>query len=246
MPVIVFPGVGQPESYYLALFRHTRCALFFLEYDTLTRERFADEAAALEALDNAVKGVASGYGRQPLWLAYSFGGRIALKMWARRPASACKPEQLLLVAADGLCGHPLYRMATRPFLRPIITRLIRCKGFQNFLLFVLPYWGFKRKALTAFFERWTPAQIYDVWCFWAVSPSPPNLWPAPVWYVGAEKDRIFPMRCMRRLALRYPEKIRLTLLKNSTHFIAPPLPEPAIKSWLSGKHHQDKNEDIQP
>lgn len=246
LPVVVFPGIGQAENYYQGLFRHTNCSLFFLDYRALLGNSFSSEDIALQALDRILESISTDYGRMPLWMAYSFGGRIALKLWARRPASAYMPEQLLLVAADGLCVHPLYLLATQPFLRPSIKGLVRKDWFQKLLLKVLPFWGFRRLHLVSFFERWSPQDIYALWCFWSKQPSLPDAWPGPVRYVAAEKDRIFPLRCLCRLQQRYPGKIRLTVLENSSHFIAPSRLEPIILSWLSGKHHQHENENVQP
>lgn len=245
-PVMVFPGIGQSESYYRALFRNTSCALFYLNYTGLSEENFSTEAEALGILEQDLASVSSSYGCAPLWLAYSFGGRIALKLWARQPATACRPGQLMLVAADGLCVHPLYRIATKPSLRPVIARLVRKRWFQKFLLGVLPFLGFRRKALRAFFERWPPEQIYALWCFWADDQPLPDRWPANVRWIAADKDRLFSARCLKRQAKAYPQKIRLTMLDKSSHFIAPARLEPFIQSWLSGKHHQDENKNVQP
>lgn len=243
-PVFVFPGIGQAESYYQSLFRHTSCSLFFLDYTVLIRNSFSSEDFALQVLDRTVEIISSDYDRTPLWIAYSFGGRIALKLWARRPASTCMPEQLLLIAADGLCIHPLYHLSTQAFLRPYVKCLVGKNWFQKILLRVLPFWGFKRRLLNAFFDRWSPKDIYALWCFWAKRPSPPDSWPGAVLCVSGERDRIFPARCLRSMAKKHPMKIKLKILENSSHFIMPSRLEPIILSWLSGKHHLNEHENV--
>lgn len=242
--VIIFPGIGQSESYYRALFRNTSCALFYLNYTCLSQENFSTEAEALDILKRELVTVSSSYGGTPLWLAYSFGGRIALKLWARQPTAACRPGQLMLVAADGLCVHPLYQLATKPSLRSYIARLVRMRWFTMVLLWVLPFWGFRRRALKKFFAHWPPEQIYALWCFWANQLPLPDCWPTTVHWVAAEKDRLFPVRCFKRLVRFYPGKIRLRVLERTSHFMAPSTLEPIIQSWLSGKHHQDENKNI--